>query len=455
LKQNRIKWAVLGHTGSGKSRLLETLRSHEGPLPGAFSSLEGLNIKALSQEDQSRFLDAEKKRDESDILEYQDKGTTLRRFIGLDEESLSPEYEEIFHLNPLLDQGMAFLSTGERKKAFIVRVLLEKPDLLVLENPFEGLDRRVSKELMSLLDHLSLSLLLIVSRPEDIPEGFHSWFLLDRGEITGPFTPEKAEPLYRQNSFSPIKDSIPPPLDREAFQDLPDQLFSLKNIQLSYYGKEVLHQINWTVHKGEFWQLTGSNGSGKSSLLSFISGDNPRAYGQDITLFGKAKGSGESIWDIRRKIGIFSPALQQDFRIRTTVEEVILSGYEDSIGVYKKISGYEEWLMKEWLKLIPFPVQSDGPFSHLSSGQQRLVLLIRSLVKHPPLLLLDEPLLGLDEEMAAYMADLINLAAEESQSTLIYVSHRPENRLKASHLLELVPQEKGPSTGRIEEWAQR
>lgn len=450
MKQNRIKWAVLGHTGSGKSRLVETLRNQKGPLPEAFSSLEGRSIKALSQEDQSRFLEAEKKRDESDILEYQDKGTILRQFIGLEQDKLPNKYESIFHLNKLLEQGISFLSTGERKKAFIVRVLLQKPEVLVLENPFEGLDKGISKELMTLLNDLPLSLILVVSRPEDIPESFSTWFLLVKGVLSSPDTPEKIELLYNKESFSGLKVSIPPPLNREAYTDIPKELFNLKNINLSYYGKKVLHNINWKVMKGEFWQLTGTNGSGKSSLLSLINGDNPRAYGQDITLFGQAKGSGESIWDIRRKIGLFSPALHQDFRIRTTVEEVIISGFEDSIGLYKKTSGYEHWLMEEWLKLVPFSIQKDSPFSHFSSGQQRLLLLIRSLVKHPPLLLLDEPLLGLDKEMAAYMADLINLAAEKSESTLIYVSHRHEKRLKASHQLELIPENSGPSSGIIQ-----
>lgn len=451
MKEKHVKWAVLGHTGSGKSRLMEDLRSLKGPLPGAFSFLQGKRILSLSQEDQSRFLDMERKRDESDILEYQDKGTTLRNFISLQSEELPEEYEKIFRLNSLLEQGLSFLSTGERKKSFILKYLLEQPEVLILENPLEGLDKSISSELLELLNRLPLSLILIVSRPEDIPSDFTSWFYLNQGELTGPDTPQSILELFNETAKISLQGSLPPPLKRDAFQGLPRELFSLKNIELSYYGKKVLNGINWRVQQGEFWQLTGVNGSGKSTLLSLINGDNPRAYGQDITLFGKAKGSGESIWDIRSKIGMFSPALQQDFRIRTTVEEVILSGFEDSIGIYKKISGYERLLMDQWMQLVPFSIKKDWPFSRLSSGQQRLLLLIRSLVKHPPLLLLDEPLLGMDADISAYMADLINLAAKESESTLIYVSHRSEERLKASHILELIPQEDGSSMGFIRE----
>jgi len=432
---NIHSWIILGHTGSGKSHLTEQFRSGSH-LPEAFTFLEGKRGFCLSLEDQAQFLEDEKRRDQSDILEYQDMGTLLKDFLP---EPHSPLISR-FHMEGLLNQGISFMSTGERRKTFLLQGIQQAPDYMVLENPLEGLDLESSAELKELLLHLEIPLILILSRSEDIPRGFDNIFILEEQKLIGPGRAEEMLPLFQKpQAHHEMPALIPPSPVETGSYALGQELIRMDGINLAYYGKAVLQDIHWQVKEGDFWQLIGPNGSGKSTLLSLINGDNPRAYGQEIYLFGQKKGSGESIWDIKKKIGQFSPALQQDFRRKISLGETILSGFEDSVGIYKKIPGYRRLLMKSWLNFIPFKVSEDQLLSELSAGQQRLVLLIRALVKHPPLLLLDEPLAGLDSEMADYMARLINLAAKQSQSTMIFVSHRPEPRLHARQRMTLIP----------------
>lgn len=421
---------------------MERLLAGEIPHPD-WEDYRGLKLLGLSQEEQSRFLDRERKLDQSDILEYQDKGTLLKDFLGpLSSASEAHGLLVEFDLQKLQDQGMRFLSTGERRKAFILRLINAEPDVILLENPLAGLDQATAIELKQWLNALSIPLLLILSRFEDLPTGCTRLYRLADSKVSGPYTPEDFPPLNDRPPFTWQSPLPPPPKEQEIFPPR-SILFRMEGVNLSYYGKPVLEDIHWEVRKGEFWQLTGPNGSGKSTLISLINGENPRAFGQNIELFGRPRGSGETLWDIRRRIGDLSPVLQQDFRLPLTVGEVLISGFFDSIGVYDRVKGYQRYLAEQWLERSSLNSVMDHPFKELSQGEQRLVLLMRALIKHPPLLLLDEPLLALDEEAAHSLAELVNLAAEESESTLIFVSHRPEKALKATHTLQLVPGERG------------
>jgi len=197
----------------------------------------------------------------------------------------------------------------------------------------------------------------------------------------------------------------------------------MENVSIRYGTKTVLHNINWEVRRGEAWSLSGHNGAGKSTLLSLITGDNPQAYSQLIYLFDKRRGSGESIWDIKEKIGYISPELHLHFDQSVNCFDVIASGLFDTIGLFRKLSLKDQHKVMQWMKLMGLEELKSTSLRQLPSGRQRMVLLARALVKNPPLLILDEPFQGLDESQIAYMRALINQIHNKFGTTLICVSH--------------------------------
>src|SRR5688572_13384763 len=116
----------------------------------------------------------------------------------------------------------------------------------------------------------------------------------------------------------------------------------MKKVSVQYGDKIILDEVNWKVMKGERWLLSGPNGAGKSTLLSLITADNPKAYANSIFLFGKKRGSGESIWDIKKKIGFISPELHLFFDQGTSCFDVIASGLFDTIGLFRQLSAAQQ-----------------------------------------------------------------------------------------------------------------
>jgi molybdate transport system ATP-binding protein len=209
----------------------------------------------------------------------------------------------------------------------------------------------------------------------------------------------------------------------------------------------VLHNLSWTLRPGEFWQLKGPNGSGKSTLLSMIIGDNPKGYGQDMYLFGRKKGSGESIWEIKRQIGYFYPKMTLLFSRNDSVEDMVISGLVDSVGLYAKPTDWQRYVANQWLNVLGNDFKHKK-FYQMTSGQQRILLVVRALVKRPPLLILDEPTVGLDEYNTQLCIQLIELIARQGKVAIVYVSHRDESFSLPCNVMELVPGKEG-STAKI------
>ena len=195
------------------------------------------------------------------------------------------------------------------------------------------------------------------------------------------------------------------------------------------------------MNPGEHWQIVGPNGAGKSTLLSLITGDHPQGYSNDLTLFGRRRGSGETIWDIKKHIGYVSSSLHLDYRVSTTVRNVILSGYFDSIGIYQAVSDKQHKLAQQWLDILGRDSRvADAPFHSLSWGQQRLALIVRALVKHPTLLILDEPLQGLDPLNRQLIRRFVDILIAEGETQLLFVSHHAEDAPSCiTHRLEFIP----------------
>nr|WP_252723122.1 ATP-binding cassette domain-containing protein [Tamlana agarivorans] len=220
-------------------------------------------------------------------------------------------------------------------------------------------------------------------------------------------------------------------------------------VTIKYGARVIVKDICWEIKPGEFWQLIGPNGSGKSTLITLITGDNPKAYGQDIVLFGMQKGSGERVWDIKNNIGHFSAEILRGFRRLDSIEKMILSGFYDSIGLYTFPTERQKFIAHDWLKLIGLFEVKHKDFLSLSVGQQRLVLIARAMVKHPPLLILDEPTNGLDDADAQIFSEFVNKIASESNTAILYVSHRKEETLlNPDYIFQLKPSILG-STGNV------
>ncbi|WP_405566735.1 ATP-binding cassette domain-containing protein [Polaribacter sp. Asnod6-C07] len=336
-------------------------------------------------------------------------------------------------------------SSGEQKKALLKYLLQQNPDFLILESPFESLDRNSVKELKEKLINLSkeITLIQIISRKEEILPVITHYFEIENDNINTIIPIDNYS--FTDDVFT-FNFNIPKPIT--FYKNIPNQLISLQNVNVSYDENHILNNINWTITKNEFWQLIGPNGSGKSTILSMIYGNNIKAFGQEVYLFGKKKGSGESIWEIKEKIGYFNPSMLELFKRNTTVKEMVISGFFDSIGLYKTPSILKEKLAIEWLKLLDLESESKELFQNLSNVNQRLVLIARAMIKHPPLLILDEPLINLDDKSTAIIIALINKINQESNTAIIFVSHKSIKNLQPNSIYKLIPSQKG-SIGKI------
>jgi molybdate transport system ATP-binding protein len=341
------------------------------------------------------------------------------------------------------EQSLLTMSSGERKKALLNYLLEGSPEYLVFVNPYDNLDISYQKGLKEKLLDLSNSITLvhIISRTEDILPLNSHFSKLEGNNLIHYKSKEDFlinNPKIKTTFFS---HNIPKALKTSAF--IGEELVKLKNVSVSYNQKPILLNINWTINTGDFWQLKGPNGSGKSTLLSMITGDNQKAYGQDIKLFGLKKGSGESVWDIKKHIGYFTPTMIDKFRGNHTLENMLISGLHDSIGLYVKPTEIEKKLATQWLQLLNLSAKKGFYFHQLSTSEKRLLMTARAMIKHPPLLLLDEPTAGLDDYDAALFISLINKISKESDTALIFVSHREEKGLLPKSVIELVASKEG------------
>ncbi len=343
-----------------------------------------------------------------------------------------------FHIENKEQQLFSTYSSGEKKWAFFNYLLEQEPEELVLINPFDSLDTERELQLKLELKNYQTKakITLISTEVQDCFEHI-DWDKIEvyEGEKLTSFA--NTEALQRYSKITELK-TFDLPLNKfTGEQDDIQTIFELKNIHLSYGDQAILKDINWSVEKKSFWQLIGPNGSGKSTLLSLVIGDNPKAYGQNIRIFDRPKGSGESVWDIKKKIGYFSPSSILNYPKRKSVFDMICSGFQDAIGMYRKPSDLEIQATHKWIEKMGWNSMRDRYFKHLSTGEQRLIMIIRAMIKHPSLLILDEPAVGLDAQSKSLLHQLINTYVEKSESAVIYVSHKPIGELTANDIIVL------------------
>lgn len=342
-------------------------------------------------------------------------------------------------------QDLNTMSSGERKKMLLAHLLKNQPDYLILDNPFDNLDVATQEELRQTLRSIcnDVSLVQIISRKSDLLTFIINRYKLEINDLV-PF--ETHTESKKSNNSQVLTGKIPPPLTKIDFEE--NVLIELKNVNVSYSGRPILKDINWKIEKSDFWELRGKNGSGKTTILSMITGENPKGYGQELFIFGRKKGSGESVWDIKKRIGYFTPAMTDKFTGYHSVQNMIISGLTDSIGLYIKPTEAQARLAKDWLILLKLWHLKDKLYHDLTMGQKRLVMCVRAMIKHPILLIVDEPTAGLDDESAAHFVGLVNKFASESETAIIFVSHRKEPNLEPEFIYELKMGPKG-STGNV------
>lgn len=446
-------WAFVGANGSGKSALARAL-SGELPLLKGQRECGFTRTVRLSFEQLQKLVSDEWQRNNTDLLGpgEDDTGRTTAEIIQ--EEVHDPArcqaLAERFGITPLLERRFKYLSTGETRKTLLCQALMPNPDLLILDEPFDGLDVHSREQLALLLAQLNQeghTLALVLNRFDEIPDFVSNAGVLADCVLThvGNKTQLLDQALIAQLAHSEklTGTTLPEPDVVTPVNLQPDApRIVLRDGVVSYNDRPVLHQLNWTVNPGEHWHIVGPNGAGKSTLLSLITGDHPQGYSNHLTLFGRRRGSGETIWDIKKHIGYVSSSLHLDYRVSTTVRNVILSGYFDSIGIYQAVSDRQRKLTRQWLDVLGISDNvADAPFQSLSWGQQRLALIARALVKHPTLLILDEPLQGLDPLNRQLVRRFIDVLIGEGSTQLLFVSHHAEDAPDCiTHRLTFVPE---------------
>ena len=450
-------WAFVGSNGSGKSALARALAGELALLSGS-RECQFTRITRLSFEQLQKLVSDEWQRNNTDLLSpgEDDTGRTTADIIQDEVKNATrcAALADRFGISHLLERRFKYLSTGETRKTLLCQALMAEPDLLILDEPFDGLDVASRQQLAQHLASLSeagYTLVLVLNRFDDIPDFVPFAGVL--ADCTLSETGEKnallAQTLVAQLAHSEklAGMTLPEPDAPSARLSLADDeaRIVLRDGVVSYNDRPIINHLSWTVAPNEHWQIVGPNGAGKSTLLSLVTGDHPQGYSNDLTLFGRRRGSGETIWDIKKHIGYVSSSLHLDYRVSTTVRNVILSGYFDSIGIYQAVSDKQRKLVDQWLAILGMNARTaDAPFHSLSWGQQRLALIVRALVKHPTLLILDEPLQGLDPLNRQVVRRFIDVLISEGKTQLLFVSHHAEDAPDCiTHRLEFIADGEG------------
>jgi len=425
--------AVVGRNGSGKTKFVDMLTGRHPVGPDTISYDFGPDAPELVSDciryitfrdtyggdnDRTYFLQQRWNQMEIDE-EMPTVGSKLEEAFLMPADDtpgrrqLQRHLYELFHLGDLLDKYIILLSSGELRKYKLAAALFGNPRLLVIDNPFIGLDAPTREQLQQLLATLAseqhLQLVLVLSRRSEVPAFVNR--VVEMG-ADGPVA-----------SFDPAAMAALVPPAPAAEEPTAGPVISMQDVTIRYGARTILSHLDWQVRQGEHWALQGQNGSGKSTLLSLVCADNPQAYACDIALFGHRRGSGESIWDVKRRIGYVSPEMHRSYRQNLPAIRVVASGLKDSIGLYVKPNEAERELCRRWMQVFGLQGFDERPFLSLSSGEQRLVLLARAFVKSPDLLILDEPLHGLDDANRQLVKQVIESYCSRRDKTLIMVTH--------------------------------
>lgn len=435
--------AIVGANGAGKSLLVDTIIGRYPLLmnevhynfSSPVSTLVSDNIKYVTFRDSYGEADNtyyyQQRWNAHDI----DDTPIVRDLLpSCNDKKVRDSLYELFGIGDMLDKHIVLLSSGELRKFQLTKTLLSNPRVLILDNPFIGLDVKtrvlLHGLLQKLIEQISLQVILVLSKTDEIPD-FITHVI--------PVSNRTCGVKISLQAYLAMQETVPAHIlsleKRKELLDLPyrsdddycvDEIVSLRNVSIIYGERIILKNLDWTVKCGEKWALTGDNGSGKSTLLSLICADNPQSYACDISLFGRKRGTGESIWEIKKHIGYVSPEMHRAYMKNLPAIDIVASGLYDTIGLYKKPTEKDRSVCEWWMHIFGIEDLKDRNFLQLSSGEQRMVLLVRAFVKDPELLILDEPLHGLDVYNRRLVKDIIEAFCHRKNKTLVMVTHYKE-----------------------------
>lgn len=487
-------WLVIGPNGGGKADFVNALAGSYSFVPNSATAAEESrfetvfkdSVELVSLERAARIIEEERNNDESDYCEGGiDIGRTGRMFIAegvlgrLRKTDALPQWVADLENNKavalcgvqkILDRGLKYMSTGEIRRTLLARALISGKQLLVLSDPFAGLDAESRKILYDFFVTIVSAqqkgesskaphIIVCMERWHEIPESITHVLEFTGKKVSFSDKKEAYVEVLRTRAEAQEKDkeatcetlasnltttiSDTAPLAKETALD-DEVLVEMNHVNVAWDGHTVLSDLNWKLKKGEHWLVRGPNGSGKTTFLELITGDNTQVYCNDVRLFGKRRGTGESIWDIKQKLGVVSYRLHVEYRMvgGTNLRNLIISGFRDSIGLYGAPTGVETAIADKWLALGGFAGREREMFRDLSYGEQRAMLILRSVVKCPPILILDEPCHGFDETNREKILQLLELIAAKGTTTMLHVTHDPTEQLSCEHhILELRPNE--------------
>lgn len=489
-------WLVVGANGSGKANFLNALAGDGARFvpnkDGAFFSNAFENsAEIISLEKAAALIEEERANDESEYVEGGvDHGRTARVFLceGILGKKIrrqtNGEFEipemaarlenfpevKLCGIENILDRGLKYLSTGEIRRTYLCRALLGKKRLLILSDPFAGLDAQSRKILLDFFDGIATRqlknsceesgafprIILSMERFNEIPESINCVLEFSKNAISFCGSRREYEEIlsqrqkensdFREKNKIEFKQTVQN-LVAENFSDEKNSaeriLVEMCGVNVGWGEHRVLRDLSWTLRRGEHWLIRGPNGSGKTTFLELITGDNMQVFCNDVKIFGARRGSGETIWDIKKRLGIVSYRLHVEYRmVGQNLLGVIVSGFHDSIGLYEAAGDVEIAAAKKWLALGGFSGRENEQFSNLSYGEQRAILILRASVKSPEILILDEPCHGLDENFRQKILDLLETIAESGTTTLLHVTHDSSEALACEkNILEFLPNE--------------
>ena len=454
--------AIVGDNAAGKSRLVEVLTGHYPLLLNEVhydfspseSRLVSENLKYISFRDsygeqdgtyyyQQRWNQHDISDDMPTVGELLNIKNEERRVKNEESElHLAPNtyfYSSLFSLHSSLSKRIISLSSGELRRFQMAKAFAGNPRILILDNPFIGLDIQARKDFRDLLETLTretnLLVILVLSKRDDIPDFITHVLPVEGLRLLPKMTLSEYRSWYAAVSRPTLSEEVKqwianlPVRDLSASDFYPadgGEILCFRNVSIRYGERTILKPLDWTVHEGERWALSGPNGSGKSTLLSLVCADNPQAYACNIELFGHRRGSGESIWQIKRHIGYVSPEMHRAYLKDIPAIDVVASGLHDSVGLYVRPRPEQRQTCLDWMRVFGVEAVADRSFLQLSSGEQRLCLLARAFVKDPELLILDEPLHGLDDRNRSLVRQIIEQFCQRPHKTLVMVTHYEE-----------------------------
>ncbi len=446
-------WAFVGESGSGKSSLLKVIAGKFHLSAGniryffyeefleriatddtslTFHRLISLvesrhHFRNLSNTGDFYYQQRYNSSDSDDALTVLEYLAGVRSFSDHDFGWTMTKVLAFLKLDHLKDKQLIKLSNGETKRLLIAAALIKNPVILLLDNPLAGLDVETRAGFGNIIQTIIASGITVVlaTSPTEIPDSMSHIAVLKNGGI---------EQQMLRSAFKPnmVKPGVADQIDKNELADLLGSrrlrpsftlVISMDKINVSYGEKQVLKNVSWQIKQGERWALLGANGAGKSTLLSLINADNPQAYANDIILFDRKRGTGESIWDIKSETGFISPELYQYFPTDNSCLQVIESGFYDTMGLFRQSDPKKAAIALRWMKALEVDQYARKLLRNIPASAQRLCLLARALIKNPTLLIFDEPCQGLDTHQVAHFKAIVDAICEMSNVTLIYVTH--------------------------------